>query len=597
MSDRARFQSRRRRASHSGPTPYRPACGGQCGQLLAPLAFGLGAVALASLVVMVESRSELTGSWTIVVATIGAIGCLTGFATRWHMQARAEAQARRQQEISTHLDMLDDVVAVGEPLSEPASPEMLERIDASVRQAELLRSVAEGVHGIEALFGLDGRLIWISPSIERITGRTPAECMSADDALALLVHESDLGYCRSMAQKVAQSSVAEEFEIRLVGNEGELRWIGCCWRRIDAEGAPARLRMSAEDVQARKEAEYKLLETVAELRRSQALREHYLARSNDERRRLIALLDVIRLGILFMDRDRRVLYYNRALLDIWGFPPDENLIGVRDVVLQNRVAHLVENPEAYFSSIQEPGNTSRLATSHEIHFKDGRVVTDTSAVVVSESEGGDIGRVWIYEDVTEQRRIAERLVQMAERDPLTDLFNRRRFHEELERLLADAVRRNYDVGLIIFDLDGFKPINDEFGHQAGDEVLVTMSRHVGSIIRRNETFFRLGGDEFAVLVPDADAAGLDELARRIVEGVAGLRFEFEGRETGLTASLGIAMFPTHAEDGERLVAAADQAMYRSKTTGRNRWSIAGCGDADSARIEPSGSDGPNRQKD
>jgi len=584
-------------ASRSGPTPNRAAGGHQRGQVLIPLAFGLGAAALASLVVLVDMRSELTGSWTIVVVTIGAIGLLAGFATRWHMQARAEAHARRQREISRHLDVLDGVVAVGEPSSEPAAAEMLERIDASVRQAELLRSVAEGVHGIEAIFDLDSRLIWISPSIERVSGRTPAECLTADDALALLVHESDLGYCRSTAQKVAQGGTEDEFEMRLVGEDGQVRWIACCWRRIETDGAPSGLRMSAEDVQARKETEYKLLETVAELRRSQALREHYLARSNDERRRLIALLDVIRLGILFMDRDRRVLYYNRAMLDIWGFPQDENLIGIRDVVLQNRVVHLVEDPEAYFGSIEAPGDGKRLATPHEINFKDGRVVTDASAVVESESEGGDIGRVWIYEDVTEQRRIAERLVQMAERDPLTDLFNRRRFHEELERLLADAVRRNYDVGLIIFDLDGFKPINDEFGHQAGDEVLVTMSRHVGSIIRRNETFFRLGGDEFAVLVPDADAAGLDELARRIVEGVAALKFEFAGRETGLTASLGIAMFPSHAEDGERLVAAADQAMYRSKTTGRNRWSIAGCEDADSARIEPSGSDGPNRQED
>ncbi|HRP77168.1 MAG TPA: PAS domain-containing protein, partial [Rhodocyclaceae bacterium] len=302
--------------SCSGPTPYRATRGWQRGQLLVPLAVGLGAAALASLVAIVDSRSELTGSWLIVVSTIGAIGLLTGFATRSHMQARAEAEARRQHEISTHLDVLDGVVAVGAPLSEPASAEMLERIDASVRQAELLRAVAEGVHGIEALFDLAGRLIWISPSIERVTGRTPAQCMNADDALALLVHESDLGYCRSMAQKVAQGGAEGEFEIRLVGEDGEVRWIACCWRRIETDGAAAGLRMSAEDVQGRKETEYKLLETVAELRRSQALREHYLARSNDERRRLIALLNAIRLGILFMDRDRRVLYYNRAMLDI-----------------------------------------------------------------------------------------------------------------------------------------------------------------------------------------------------------------------------------------------------------------------------------------
>ncbi len=582
----------------SGPGKARHRTHGRLegGQVLVPVVFGLGAALLATLVVL-EMRSGLWGPWMVVAGTVGAIGLLTGLAARWQIQARANAQARRQREIARHLDVLDGIVSVGEVSSASASAETLERIDASVRQAELLRAVAEGVHGIEALFDLEGRLIWISPSIERVTGRVPAACMKADDALALLVNESDLGYCRNMAQKVAQGGGEEEFEIRLVREDGQIRWIGCCWRRMEKDGVPVGLRMSAEDVQARKETEYKLLETVAELRRSQALREHYLSRSNDERMRLIALLNVIRLGILFMDRDHRVLYYNRAMLDIWGFPQDANLIGVRDVVLQSRIAHLLEDPEDYFGSIRSLVDDHTVGQAREIHFKDGRIVTDASAIVESEFDGRGIGRVWIYEDVTEQRRIAERLIEMAERDPLTDLFNRRRFREELDRLLADAVRRNYRVGLIIFDLDGFKPINDAFGHQAGDEVLVCMSRHVGSIIRRNETFFRLGGDEFAVLVPDADAAGLDELARRIVEGVAELKFTFEGREAGLTASLGIALFPSHAGDAERLVAAADQAMYRSKSSGRNRWSIAGCDGPESAKIGTSGSGGPNRQED
>jgi diguanylate cyclase (GGDEF)-like protein len=187
-----------------------------------------------------------------------------------------------------------------------------------------------------------------------------------------------------------------------------------------------------------------------------------------------------------------------------------------------------------------------------------------------------IGRVWIYEDVTEQRRIAGRLVELAERDPLTNLFNRRRFHEELTRHLADATRRgNLQVGLIAIDLDGFKPINDEFGHQAGDEVLVALAQQVGGLIRRNEMFFRLGGDEFGVLVPDATENELCELARRILEGIEALRFEFIGKQARITASLGIALFPRHANDAEQLIAAADQAMYRSKSSGRDRWTFAG----------------------
>ncbi|MBI1905418.1 MAG: sensor domain-containing diguanylate cyclase [Rhodocyclales bacterium] len=438
-------------------------------------------------------------------------------------------------------------------------------------EARTLCAIARGVHGIEALFDPSGKLLWISPSIAQLTGRAPADYLAAADALALLVHESDLAFCRKALTQVGASGAPEDFEMRFTQTDGGVCWVACHWRRLERGVGPAALRMSAENIQARKETEYTLLETVAELRRSQALREHYLARSNDERLRLTALLDVIRLGILFLDQDSRVVYFNRAILDMWGFGPDENLIGLRNAVLRERVAPLLDETTPCHGPSDHPSGPEQ---AREIRLADGRVITCASATVAGELDGRAIGRVWIYEDVTAQRQIARRMVDLAERDPLTNLYNRRRFHEELERLLADALRRGFDVGLIILDLDGFKPINDEFGHQAGDEVLTRIARKVGAMVRRNETFFRLGGDEFAVLVPDAGESGLIELARRIVEGVASLEFEFEGKAVSLTVSLGIALFPRHAQEEGTLIGAADQAMYASKSEGRNRWSIA-----------------------
>lgn len=440
-------------------------------------------------------------------------------------------------------------------------------------EARTLCAIARGVYGVEALFEPSGKLSWISPSIERLTGTPPAGYLAATDALELLVHEPDLAYCRRALARVAEGGVPDDFEMRFTTADGGVCWVACHWHRLAYDTGVLALRMSADNIQARKEAEYKLLETVAELRRSQALREHYLARSNDERLRLTSLLDAIRLGILFFDQDNRVLYFNRAILDMWGFAPDENLIGMRNAALRERIEPLLDKS----GSCGEPA-TDKLVEQgpvREFRLADGRVITCASAMVEGELDGRTIGRVWIYEDVTAQRRIAQRMIDLAERDPLTDLYNRRRFHEELERLLADALRRGFDVGLIILDLDGFKPINDEFGHQAGDEVLTRIAARVGAMVRRNETFFRLGGDEFAVLVPDANESGLIELARRIVEGVASLEFVFEDKPIRLTVSLGIALFPRHAQEGGTLIGAADQAMYVSKSGGRNRWSIAG----------------------
>lgn len=474
------------------------------------------------------------------------------------------------------------------------------RSDDEAARKEMLHRIAESVHGIEALFDDECRLSWISPSIVRVTGLTPADCLAADDFFALLIHESDQAHSRRMAAQVLEDGQPQDFELRFQRRDREVAWVACHWRRVGPEkDGKWRLRLSAEDIQARKEAEYKLLETVAELRRAQALREHYLARSNDERQRLSALLNLIRLGILFIDQNGRVLYYNRAIIDIWGEQPaNENLIGTRECVLQETVRPLLHDPEAYFAHLDEVMRSGNpVSDQYEFSLIDGRILTERCALVEGSQEGHPIGRVWVFEDVTEARRTSARLVELAERDPLTDLYNRRRFHEELERMLAEGERRGTTVGLLSLDLDGFKPVNDVFGHQAGDEVLVGIARRVSAIVRRHEMFFRIGGDEFAMLVPDTDANAVAELAHRLVDAVAGLSFEFEGQSVGVTASIGIALYPGNGGDGEALIAAADEAMYRSKADGRNRWALSDRVGNRSARMPVSNSGSAGRKED
>ncbi|HJV28467.1 MAG TPA: diguanylate cyclase [Aromatoleum sp.] len=540
------------------------------------VAIASGALAALAAGIVATAGTQLDGLSAAAAAGL-AMAAVAG-AVAWIVQRHAEACSRHHAGAAADFaDRLESLGARARLVTPPERPprDPLALMDAAEIGVTQLRELAQGVHGLEAIFGLDGHLMWISPSIERLTGWSPEACLAAPDAITLLVHESDRGYCQRMAKRVAEGSEGEDFEMRLLREDGRICWVACHWRPLRAmSSAPAGLRMSAEDIQARKETEYKLLETVTELRRAQALRERYLARSNDERQRLSALLNVIRLGILFMDRDHRVLYYNRAMLDIWGFPPDENLIGVRDVVLQSRIADLIEQPETYIEHIEAVLRTYVVSEPYEVRFRNGHIVTDISAVVEAVQGRRGIGRVWIYEDVTKQRGIERRLVELAEHDPLTGLFNRRRFHEELDRLLAEASRREMQLGLLAIDLDGFKPINDEFGHQAGDAVLVALASAVGDVVRRNELFCRLGGDEFALLVPDTNTSELCELARRVLEVITGLRFEFSGRTVGLSASIGIALYPQHALDGEGLIAVADQAMYASKNAGRGRWTLA-----------------------
>lgn len=441
-------------------------------------------------------------------------------------------------------------------------------------QDRYFRLAAEAGHGVEGWINLEGRLYWVNQAVERHTGYT-AEEMLAEDFVELLIYERDRRYCRDQIRQALESGVSADFELRVVTKTGSLLWMACHWQPIRNEsGALLGLRASMHDIQARKEAEYKLLESVAALRRAQALSEHYLRRSNEERSRLSALLDVVRMGILFMDADRRVVFCNRALYDIWGMPVGESFVGVRDVVLQQYVMEFLEDPLSYQRHIAAVLDQRVPSEPFEIQFKDGRVITDFSRVVPGPEGARPIGRMWVFEDVTEQRRVAAQLMRLAERDPLTNLFNRRRFHEELERMLADGKRHQEEVGLLAIDLDGFKPVNDRYGHQAGDEVLVGLANGVSAVVRRNEMFFRMGGDEFAILVPSGGPQELSELARRVCVCIAGMRFVFAGEPVSVTASIGIALGPRHDHDGERLIGAADRAMYLAKAMGGNCWELA-----------------------
>nr|WP_272890377.1 diguanylate cyclase [Stutzerimonas stutzeri] len=172
------------------------------------------------------------------------------------------------------------------------------------------------------------------------------------------------------------------------------------------------------------------------------------------------------------------------------------------------------------------------------------------------------------------RHLSEReieLKQAAFHDPLTELPNRRYLVERVEMALSDAGRRNESIALLLIDLDHFKPINDEHGHDAGDQLLRTLGQRLRNLVRSNDMAARLGGDEFAVLLtgPDVelDAAHiaerlLHELSQPVTYGDISL---------AVTISVGAAFFPRHADEFAQLYKAADEALYRAKHQGRGNW--------------------------
>ena len=156
-------------------------------------------------------------------------------------------------------------------------------------------------------------------------------------------------------------------------------------------------------------------------------------------------------------------------------------------------------------------------------------------------------------------------------DPLTGLYNRRYLWEFLRREWVRAKRRAQPLTVMMVDLDHFKRVNDTFGHQAGDYVLVAVAGLLRNQIRSSDIVCRYGGEEFALVLPDASQERVQQRAEAIRSAIRQLDLRHQGVPLGrITASLGIALFPNHAVDPDTLVAAADAALYTAKSAGRDR---------------------------
>ncbi len=447
---------------------------------------------------------------------------------------------------------------------------------AQMRASEAkFHAIADYSTDCELWLSPTGRLLWINPRVLSLTGYTVEECldMVAGFPLAIVIPQDATGL-RLELDRAFSGASASDVTFRIRRKDGAEFWASADWRPIyDAGGAYIGVRLSIHDITQRKEAEDKLSDTLKELEKAYAIQREYLTLASEERARLNALLAAMHIGILFVDRDNKVIYSNPAFEQIWLVTDSKvRFVGMDANAVLSNVGDLLARPDRHGRSLLRLPEGDAATGSIEIEMADGRLVTQLCHPV-RDSAHQLVGHLWLYEDVTRERQTAAQLLYLAERDALTGLFNRHRFQDELTRMLSDGDRHKSGVALLFFDIDEFKYINDTFGHRAGDAMLIRVAGEVSAQVRRNEIFARLGGDEFAILAPEATVQESTAFAERIVRAISRIPFSYEGHNLRLTCSLGVALYPTHAANSEDLVACADLAMYQAKEAGKNTWRI------------------------
>jgi len=291
-------------------------------------------------------------------------------------------------------------------------------------------------------------------------------------------------------------------------------------------------------------------------------------RELDERDLLVselqATLESTADGILVTDLAGRIRAFNRRFAQIWGLP--ESLLTERqDDAVYDWMRRSVVDPDGYTRRLAQISEATLLQASERITLHSGQVIERVTQP--QNCRGRPCGRVWAFRDHTELVTAGQRIEALSSTDALTGLFNRRQMGQIITDALRQARRTSGTLALLLLDLDRFKQINDSLGPEIGDRLLLDCAERLKTCLRQGDVVARMGGDQFALLVHEADARGAESTARRVLE-VVSHPCAVEGLQFTLTCSIGVALFPDDASDGDMLVRHAESAMHRAKQGGR-----------------------------
>ncbi|MGH1432302.1 MAG: EAL domain-containing protein [Neptuniibacter sp.] len=272
-------------------------------------------------------------------------------------------------------------------------------------------------------------------------------------------------------------------------------------------------------------------------------------------------------GVMVTDFKNKIIKVNKAFTDITGFS-DDDVIGKQPAILKSNL----HDKYFYKSIYQSLADHGRWAGEIKNKRKNGEVYPQWLSISsMYDDESKLIGYVALFNDITLRKEQEEKITYQANYDSLTGLANRHLMQDYFQRAILHAERYEKQVALLFIDLDRFKQVNDSLGHAFGDRLLQEAALRLNQQMRRTDIASRLGGDEFAVIIPDVTKLEEVESVARKVTRIFSEPFTLDSHELFISASIGITFYPDDGSTTKTLLRNADNAMYKAKEAGRNRY--------------------------